>query len=86
MAIVNVAAVAHCVAGFGVNVYVVVAVLLIAGNHVPVMAGALVDEVGKAGIAAPLQKGPTAAKAGTTGVGAVSSTELSWTLKGATHP
>ena len=40
----------------GVNVYVVVAVLLNAGDHVPVTAvGRFVDVVGNAGIAAPLQ-------------------------------
>jgi hypothetical protein len=39
-------------------------VLLIAGLHVPVMP--LVDVVGKAGIEAPLQNGPTAANAGVT--------------------
>jgi hypothetical protein len=43
-------------------VYVVVAVLLIAGVHAPVMP--LVDVVGNAGIEAPLQNGPTAANAG----------------------
>jgi hypothetical protein len=39
----------------GVNVYVVVVVLIIAGVQVPVMGGTLVDDVGKAGIMAPLQ-------------------------------
>jgi hypothetical protein len=39
----------------GVNVYVVVVVLLIAGVQVPVIGGTLVDDVGKAGIVAPLQ-------------------------------
>jgi len=47
-----------------VNVYVVVAVLLIAGFQVPVMP--LVDVVGNAGIVAPLQNGPTAANVGVT--------------------
>ena len=46
------------------NVYVVVAVLLIAGFQVPVMP--LVDVVGSAGIEAPLQNGPTAANVGVT--------------------
>jgi hypothetical protein len=45
-----------------VKVYVVVAVLLIAGVHAPVMP--LVDVVGNAGIEAPLQNGPTAANVG----------------------
>ena len=36
--------------------------LLIAGDHVPVMP--FVELVGRAGIAAPLQYGPTAAKVG----------------------
>jgi hypothetical protein len=39
----------------GVNVYVVVVVLLIAGVQVPVIGGTLVDDVGNAGIVAPLQ-------------------------------
>jgi hypothetical protein len=47
-----------------VKVYVVVAVLLIAGVHVPVML--LVDVVGNAGIEEPLQNGPTAANVGVT--------------------
>jgi hypothetical protein len=43
---------------FGVNVYVVVAVLLIAvGNHEPVIP--FVDVLGKAATAAPEQIGPT---------------------------
>jgi hypothetical protein len=50
--IVNVVVVAHCPA-VGVNVYKVVAVLLIAGDHVPAML--FVDVVGKAGTAAPEQ-------------------------------
>jgi len=41
-----------------------VAVLLIAGDQVPVMP--FVDVVGKAGIEAPLQYGPAAAKVGVT--------------------
>ena len=44
--------------------YVVVAVLLIAGFQVPVIP--LVDVVGNAGIEAPLQNGPTAANVGVT--------------------
>jgi hypothetical protein len=54
--------VAHCPA-VGVNVYVVVAVLLIAGDHVPVML--LLDVVGKAGIEVPEVYGPTCVKVGT---------------------
>ena len=46
------------------NVYVVVAVLLIAGAQVPVML--FVEVVGNAGIEAPLQNGPTAANVGVT--------------------
>ena len=41
-----------------------VCVLLIAGAQVPVMA--MVEVVGSAGITAPLQYGPTAAKVGVT--------------------
>ena len=48
----NVVVVAHC-PGVGVNVYVVVAKLLIAGDQVPVMP--FVDVVKKAGMAAPAQ-------------------------------
>ena len=44
--------------------YVVVAVLLIAGFQVPVIP--LVDVVGNAGIEAPLQNGPTVANVGVT--------------------
>ena len=44
------------------KVYEVVAVLLIAGVHAPVMP--LVDVVGNAGMEAPLQNGPTAANVG----------------------
>jgi len=47
-----------------VNVYVVVAVLLIAGFQVPVIP--LVEVVGNAVIEAPLQNGPTAANVGVT--------------------
>ena len=42
----KVVVVAHCPAP-GVNVYVVVTVLLIAGNHVPVIAEAFVELNGK---------------------------------------
>jgi len=57
-----------------------------AGVHVPVIAvGVLVEDVGNAGIVAPLQYGPTAAKVGVIGVGAVRVMELSWVLKGATQ-
>jgi len=48
----------------GVNVYVVVVVLLIAGDQVPVIP--FVEAVGKAGITSPEQYGPTAAKVGVT--------------------
>ena len=44
------------------NVYVVVVVLSIAGDHVPVMP--LFDVVGKALIVTPEQKGPTTANVG----------------------
>ena len=60
--------VAHCPA-VGVKVYNVVAVLLIAGDHVPVIAGEFVELVGKAGIVAPAQYGPTGAKVGTMAAG-----------------
>ena len=46
------------------KVYVVVAVLLIAGDQVPVMP--FVEVVGNAGTEAPLQYGPTAANVGVT--------------------
>jgi hypothetical protein len=52
MITVRVVVVAHC-PGVGVNVYVVVAILLIAGDHVPVIP--FVEVVRKAGIAAPAQ-------------------------------
>lgn len=61
--IVKVCVVAHKPA-VGVKVYKVVAVLLIAGDHVPVIP--FVDVVGNAGIAAPEQYGPTAANVGVT--------------------
>jgi len=55
--------VAHCPA-FGVKVYVVVAVLLIAGDHVPVIP--LVEVVGSAANVAPEQIGATCVNAGVT--------------------
>ncbi len=58
---VSVAVVAHCPA-VGVNVYVVVVVLLIAGDHVPVIP--LLDVVGSALIVEPEQNGPTAENVG----------------------
>ena len=61
--IVSVVVTAHCPA-VGVNVYVVVVVLLIAGLHVPVML--FVDVVGRAGIEAPAQYGPAELKVGVT--------------------
>ena len=51
--------------------------LLIAGLQVPVIAGVFVEEIGNAGIAAPLQKGPTVVNVGVIGVGAVRVIELS---------
>ena len=63
--IVIVEVVAHCPAA-GVNVYVVVAILLIAGDQVPVTP--LVDVVGKVANTTPLQIGDTDANAGLTGV------------------
>ena len=54
MITVRVAVVAHS-PGVGVNVYVVVAILLIAGDHVPVIGVPFVELVGNAGIAAPAQ-------------------------------
>ena len=59
--IVNVGEVAQ-IPGVGVNVYVVVAVLFNAGDHVPVIP--LISEVGKALKAPPEQIGETAAKTG----------------------
>lgn len=59
---VMVAFTAHCPIA-GVNVYVVVAVLLIAGDQVPVML--LLDVVGKLNDA-PLQMGATCVNVGTT--------------------
>jgi hypothetical protein len=61
--IVNVAVVAHCPA-VGVNVYVVVAVLLSAGDHEPVIP--LVEVVGNADKVAPEQIGATAVNVGVT--------------------
>ncbi len=59
----NVVVVAHNPA-VGVKVYVVVAVLFIAGDHVPVIP--LLEVVGKAAIAAPEHLGVTAVKVGVT--------------------
>ena len=56
---------AHCPAD-GVNVYIVVVVLLIAGLHVPVIPGLFVEVVGNAGMDAPAQYGPTALNVGNT--------------------
>ena len=49
----------------GVKVQVVVAKLFNAGDHVPVIAGVLVDDVGKAAKVAPLHIGATCVKVGT---------------------
>ncbi len=59
--IAKVAVVAHCPA-FGVKVYVVVAVLFNAGNHVPV--NELLEVVGNAASVPPEQIGATAVKVG----------------------
>ena len=59
--IVNVVVVAHCPT-VGVKVYEVVAMLLIAGDHVPLIP--FVEVVGNAANAAPEQIGATAAKVG----------------------
>ena len=61
--IVNVVVTPHCPAS-GVNVYVVVAVLFIAGLQVPVML--FKDVVGKAGMVVPAQYGPGTLKEGVT--------------------
>ena len=58
---VMVVGVAHCPAA-GVKVYVVVAVLFTAGDQVPMIP--FVEVVGRAGMAAPAQKGPTGLNAG----------------------
>jgi hypothetical protein len=60
---VNVVVVAHCPA-VGVKVYVVVAVLLSAGDHVPVIP--LFDVVGNAASVAPEHIGATAVNVGVT--------------------
>jgi hypothetical protein len=60
-AIVNVVKAAHCPV-VGVNVYVVVAKLLSAGDHVPVIP--FVDVVGNAASASPEQIAATAVKVG----------------------
>ncbi len=59
--ITKVAVVAHCPA-LGVKVYVVVAVLFNAGDHVPVKE--LLEVVGKAASVPPEQMGATAVKVG----------------------
>ena len=61
-----VAVVAHCPA-VGVNVYIIVpaAAVLMAAFQVPVIAGMLVELVGKTGGAAFWHKGPIAANVGT---------------------
>jgi hypothetical protein len=59
--IVNVVVVAHCPT-VGVKVYRVVAMLLIAGDHVPLIP--FVEVVGNAANTAPEQIGATAAKVG----------------------
>ena len=63
---VKVVVVAHCPA-LGVKVYVVVAVLLSAGDHIPVIP--LFDVVGNAAKVAPEQMGATAVKVGVNTVG-----------------
>ena len=63
MVMVRVVVVAHCPA-VGVNVYVAVLVLLMAEFQEPEIP--LVEVVGNAGIAAPLQYGPTDANVGVT--------------------
>ena len=66
--VVKVAVVAHCPA-VGVKVYVPPVVLLIvAGLHVPVIAGVLVELAGNIGAVVPLQKAGIAAKVGVVGV------------------
>lgn len=62
---VNVVVVAHCPA-VGVKVYVVVAVLFIAGDQVPVIL--LFEVVGKAAKVSPMQIGATAVNVGVAGV------------------
>ena len=57
------AVVAHCPA-LGVNVYVVVAVLFNAGDQLPVIGVALVDDVGNGDNVAPEQIGATALNVG----------------------
>ena len=60
---VNACVVAHCPM-FGVNVYVVVVVLSIAGDHVPII---LFNEVVGNETVSPIQIGLIAAKLGVTG-------------------
>lgn len=64
MVMVSWVVVANCPA-VGVKVYVVVAVLFMAGDHVPVIP--LVEVVGKAGMDEPVQNGPTEANKGVAG-------------------
>jgi len=61
MVMVRVMLEAHCPT-LGVNVYVVVAWLLIAGDQLPVMP--LVDVFGRGGIVLPMQYGPKLPKVG----------------------
>jgi hypothetical protein len=62
--VVKVAVVAHCPAS-GVKVYVAPVVLsIVAGLHVPVIAGVLVELAGNVGAVVPLQKAGIAAKVG----------------------
>ena len=59
----NVVVVAHCPAA-GVNVYIVVAVLFKAGNQLPVIGIAFVDDVGNGDNTAPEHIGATALNVG----------------------
>jgi hypothetical protein len=64
----KVAVVAHCPAS-GVNVYIPPIVLsIVAGSHVPVIAGVLVELAGNKGASVPLQNAGIAAKVGGVGV------------------
>jgi hypothetical protein len=62
---VKVGAIAHCPES-GVNVYVVVAVLFNAGDHVPVTGTASLDDNGNGFRAAPVHIGATAGNVGVT--------------------
>ncbi len=64
---------AHCPA-FGVNVYVVVAWLLIAGDQVPVMP--FVEIVGSGGMTSPAQYGPNVPKVGVVEAGSTVTVEI----------